>query len=198
MIPPNSCQSHDIDRELKSVFIQVKCFLEHEGSWKIKWLKAGLVSRCGLWIPKAHCSDHYLVRLTDIDNCSPKQYLKPIFFNFGHCKLHFSSITLHMRVALKSQYLFVVDAKPFQANQNVKYEYYHCVLRYLCFKIIFADTLHMALANAVRTTGALLLRWINFSPRMHEQIHPLKSVGWNYWSLPKLEQCNRWSLGMDK
>ena len=24
------------------------------------------------------------------------------------------------------------------------------------------------------------------------------SVGWNYLSIPKLQQCNHWSLGMDK
>ena len=29
-------------------------------------------------------------------------------------------------IALKSHYLFVVDAKPFPTNQNVKYEYFRC------------------------------------------------------------------------
>ena len=41
-------------------------------------------------------------------------------FNFGLCKLQFSSRTLHVRVALESQYLFVVVARPIPANQNVK------------------------------------------------------------------------------
>ena len=39
-------------------------------------------------------------------------------FNFGHYKLHFSSITLHVRVAIKSWYLFMVSANPFTANKN--------------------------------------------------------------------------------
>ena len=41
-------------------------------------------------------------------------------------KIEFSSITLHVRVALKSQYKIVVAAKPFPANQNVKYVCYYC------------------------------------------------------------------------
>ena len=41
----------------------------------------------------------------------------------------FSSITLHVRVALKSQYLFVVGAKPFPANRNVKHERFHCAFK---------------------------------------------------------------------
>ena len=30
------------------------------------------------------------------------------------------------------------------------------------------------------------------------KLHPLQSVVWNYLSIPKLQRCNRWSLGMDK
>ena len=45
--------------------------------------------------------------------------------NLVHCKLHFASLTLHVTVALKWQYLFAVGAKPFPANQNVKYECFH-------------------------------------------------------------------------
>ena len=37
-----------------------------------------------------------------------------------------SSTTLHVTVALNSQYMFVVGAKPFPANQTVKYECFHC------------------------------------------------------------------------
>ena len=46
--------------------------------------------------------------------------------NFGHCKLQFWSITLHMRVAIESQYLIVAGTMPFSANQNVKYDCFHC------------------------------------------------------------------------
>ena len=34
-----------------------------------------------------------------------------------------------MRVALKSQYLFVVGAKPFPANRKVKHERFHCAFK---------------------------------------------------------------------
>ena len=57
------------------------------------------------------------------------QYIPLCIFNFGHCKLYFSSIKLHIRVALMSQYLFVIGKKPFAVNQNVKYECSHCALQ---------------------------------------------------------------------
>ena len=45
---------------------------------------------------------------------------------------------------------------------------------------------------------ALFLRWINFHPNMDTQLHPVKSVGWSCLSIPKLQRCHRWRLGMDK
>ena len=58
-------------------------------------------------------------------------------FNFGHYKLHISSITLHVRVELKSQYVFLVGAKPFPVSyQNVKYEYCHCALQIFRFETL--------------------------------------------------------------
>ena len=51
-------------------------------------------------------------------------------FNFGHCKLYFSLLTLCIRNALKWQYLVVVDPKPFPANQNVKYGCFHWASKY--------------------------------------------------------------------
>ena len=36
---------------------------------------------------------------------------------------------LHMSVALKSQYLFVFDARLFPTNSNVKYESYYCAFQ---------------------------------------------------------------------
>ena len=50
-------------------------------------------------------------------------------FNFGHSKLHLSSITLHVTAALNSPFLFVVGAKPFLANQNVSYDCFLCALQ---------------------------------------------------------------------
>ena len=47
-------------------------------------------------------------------------YIILCVFNFGHFKLHFSSRTLHVKVALEWQYLFVVVARPFPANQKVR------------------------------------------------------------------------------
>ena len=35
-------------------------------------------------------------------------------------------------------------------------------------------------------------------PDMDEQLHILKSVGWNYLPISKLQRLHRWSLGMDK
>ena len=37
--------------------------------------------------------------------------------NFGHCKMDFMYITLHVWVVLKSQYSFVADDKQFSANK---------------------------------------------------------------------------------
>ena len=49
--------------------------------------------------------------------------------SFGQCKLQFSSITLHAKVALKSQYLFVFGAKPSPANQNIKCDSPHYAIQ---------------------------------------------------------------------
>ena len=53
----------------------------------------------------------------------------PIFLplDISYCILSFSSIALYMRIALKSQYLYVVGAKP--SNENVKYKCYHCAFQ---------------------------------------------------------------------
>ena len=45
----------------------------------------------------------------------------------------------------------------------------------------------------------LLLTWNNFNPSMDEWvITSIKNLGWNHMSIPKLQWCSRWSLGMDK
>ena len=43
----------------------------------------------------------------------------------------------------------------------------------------------------------LLLTWFNFNPRMDKQSHAQWSVRRNNLSIPKLQRCKRWSLGMD-
>ena len=43
----------------------------------------------------------------------------------------------------------------------------------------------------------LLLTWFNFNPSMDMHSHTQWSVEWNYLSIPKLQMCNRWNLGMD-
>ena len=40
--------------------------------------------------------------------------------------------------------------------------------------------------------------WINFNPSMVMWIRPLWSVGWDYLSIPKLQQCNRIILHSDR
>ena len=51
---------------------------------------------------------------------------------------------------------------------------------------------------AVLCQGPLLQTWINFNPSMDKESHAQWYVRWNYLSIPKLQRCNRWSLGMDK
>ena len=46
--------------------------------------------------------------------------------------------------------------------------------------------------------GLILLIRINVNPNMDKLLYPLLSVGWYHISIPKLQRCNRWSLGMDK
>ena len=69
-------------------------------------------------------------------------------YNFGHWMPHFSSKTLHVIIALKSEYLFVVWVKPFRANQNVKYECFHCAFQ------IF----HIFAGDVLRIDGFMMIR----------------------------------------
>ena len=57
------------------------------------------------------------------------------------------------------------------------------------------------LANLVRDITDIwphLLRWFNFNLSAVKSLRPLKSVGWNYLSIPKLQRLHLWSLEMDK
>ena len=60
-------------------------------------------------------------------------YILFCILTFGHYKLHSLYIALHMKVALKSQYLFAVGAKPFPAIQNVQYKCYNCAFQIFHF-----------------------------------------------------------------
>ena len=75
----------------------------------------------------------YLEGVGNLGPCITKRYIfLPILlcmFNCRHCKLHFSSMKLHMAVAFKTCHLFVVGARPFPAKQNVKYECFHCAFQ---------------------------------------------------------------------
>ena len=53
------------------------------------------------------------------------------------------------------------------------------------------------LLTFVRFQDTLLLTLIDFSASMDKWLYPLQRVGWNYLSIPKLQRCNRWSLGLD-
>ena len=66
--------------------------------------------------------------MQSIKNDTLLQILQSIF-NFEHCKLHFSSITLHVRVAVRPQYLLVVAAKPSPTIQDIKYERFRCAFQ---------------------------------------------------------------------
>ena len=46
--------------------------------------------------------------------------------------------------------------------------------------------------------GPVLQTWINLNPSMHNLLLPLWNVGWNYLYISKCQQCDRWSVGMDK
>ena len=67
-------------------------------------------------------------------------------FNFGHCKLQFSSIILHVRNALKSQYLFVVSAKLFPASQSARYQCLRCAFQifHICTSSVCSYTIPMS------------------------------------------------------
>ena len=67
-------------------------------------------------------------------------------FNFGHCKLYISPLTICMRNALKWQYLVVVRAKPFPANQNVKYECFRWASKY---SILLAGSVFISALMAI-------------------------------------------------
>ena len=58
-------------------------------------------------------------------------YILLTILNCGYCKLYCSSIKLYVSVALKSQYMFVIGAKPFPGTQNVINKCLHCALQIL-------------------------------------------------------------------
>ena len=65
----------------------------------------------------------------------------------------------------------------------------------VCYKY---KVLYVFPSSTTEIPGGPLLTWFNFNPSVDKYLHPLWSVGWNYLPIPKRQQCNHWSLGMDK
>ena len=55
-------------------------------------------------------------------------------------------------------------------------------------------TVSMSQLYPANTLEPLLQSWTRFNPSMDKQLHPLYNVGWNNLSIPKLQQCDCWSL----
>ena len=73
--------------------------------------------------------------------------------------------------------------------------FYIIQIYFICFRISLNP---LRQARKVGLMDPLLLIWINFNPSMDKSPYALKSMGWNYLSIPKLRKLYRWSLGMDK
>ena len=83
------------------------------------------------------------------------------YFNFGYCKLHFSSITLHVKAAWKSQYLFVVGAKSFPANWDIQCECFRCALQHsISLPVVYMQQLTViyAIFTAITNRNQLIFR----------------------------------------
>ena len=50
----------------------------------------------------------------------------------------------------------------------------------------------------MKAPGALVQSWYNLNPDMDKELYINLSVRWDYYSITKLQQLRRWSLGMDK
>ena len=87
------------------------------------------------------------------------------------------SITLHMRVALKLLYLFVVGAKPFPANQNVKYECFH-VFPVAYFHDHYTDVIMGAVVSKLTSLMIVYLTvYSSGDQRLHQSSASLAFVG---------------------
>ena len=80
-------------------------------------------------------------------------------------------------------------------QDQADYSKYFCLLTENVFK---AETNKQKWKIAPCLQKPLLLTWFNFNPSMDKLLRAMKSVGWNYLSIPKLQRLHRWSLGMDK
>ena len=63
-----------------------------------------------------------------------------------------------------------------------------------CSKPLTSLLINVPQVRACVYVGPLLLTWFNLIP----VIIAIISMGWNYLSIPKLQQLHCWSLGMDK
>ena len=68
-----------------------------------------------------------------------------------------------------------------------------CIPAVSCRVLLVVLKSYFLLHLLLRYQGPILLIRLNFDPSM-----PSKEFGINYLSIPKLQRCNRWSLGMDK
>ena len=70
-------------------------------------------------------------------------------------------------------------------------------LRYFCFSDwLYSMLLHITGKSKSSFLFPLLLTPFSFNPNMDK--YSIIKCGWNSLSIPKLQWCNRWSLGTDK
>ena len=84
-------------------------------------------------------------------------------FNFRHCKLQFSSITLHEMVEFKWQHLFAVGATTFLSNQNLKYGCFQSAFQIfsnICLPVVYLYNIHCITVHL--SNNAVFLRYCLF------------------------------------
>ena len=65
-------------------------------------------------------------------------------------------------------------------------------------KAFFLHKPYTCRIQSLNPCGPFFLTRFHFNPSTDKWLHPLWCVGWNYLFIPKLQLCNRWSLGMDE
>ena len=150
-----------------------------------KWLSGNRSKFCMVPVTNTHknpidsqCNDWYPGRWWNFKRSIKNDtllYILLFILNLKKCKFQFSSITLHVRVALK-------ESVPFQANQNVKYKCFDLALQiFHNFWIVYVyinclvwseecllclDFLILATTNAKRHQWPHLRTWFNCNHSM--------------------------------
>ena len=83
---------------------------------------------------------------------------------------NFTSITLHVRVALKWQYMFLIRAKPSPATQNVKDEFFHCIFQISL--IFFCVAVLLWISHSIKFNN----NFIFLTPMKSRTTDPLKGI----------------------